>query len=301
MRILVTGSTGFVGARVVATLRDRGHEVLMVVRRSPSPAAADGGLTLQVDFARPGEAVERICAVKPEAVLHLAWPAQPPGHERSPENLDALEFSLKLFQSLRESRCGAVIGVGSALEYASGGNAALRENAPQNLAANLHVTCKQTVRALGATLFNGSDTRFVWVRLFNAYGPGDGSERIIPSTIRRMLTRQGVEIRNGAAQRDFIHIDDVARGFQSLIESESVGEFNLASGRPVSVGELAEQLYRLAPLGDAPRVSFPPAGEPISSVVGDNSRLRALGWAPEVEMSQGLEQTVAWWRSRLGS
>lgn len=255
---------------------------------------------LLVDFARPCEAVERICAAKPEAVIHLAWPAQPPGHERSLENLDALEFSLKLFRGLREARCGSVIGVGSALEYASGGDAALGEQSPQNCSANLHVTCKQTARALGAAIFRDTDTRFIWVRLFNAYGPGDRSERIIPSTIRRILTRQGVEIRNGAVQRDFIHIDDVARGFQSLIESDSDGDFNLASGRPVAMGELAEQLYRLAPLGDSPRVSFPPAGETVSSVVGDTTRLRALGWVPEVELDHGLSQTVAWWRSRLG-
>ena len=105
----------------------------------------------------------------------------------------------------------------------------------------------------------------------------------------------------GDQVRDYLHVEDVAAAFVTLLESNHQGPANVASGVPIRVkdlaGRIASQLGRadLLQLGALPT----PQGE-APRLVGDCAVLNRLQWKPAFDIDAGIAQTIAWWRSHAG-
>jgi nucleoside-diphosphate-sugar epimerase len=110
------------------------------------------------------------------------------------------------------------------------------------------------------------------------------------------------EIRLGSLHptRDFVFVKDTAAAFANLADcADAIGrEVNIATGREISVGALAEKLIeRLAPqaaiVSDDDRVR--PSGSEVERLCGSAEQLRQLtGWAPSFTLEHGLDETIAW-------
>jgi nucleoside-diphosphate-sugar epimerase len=140
-----------------------------------------------------------------------------------------------------------------------------------------------------------------WGRLFFLYGPYEYEERLVASIIRSILQRQPALCSHGEQLRDFLFVGDAADALVALLDSEVTGAVNIASGVPVRlldlIEEIAAQLNRpdLIKLGARPA----PQGEP-PLIVADVDRLRnEVGWTPQHELVQGLAETISWWKSQL--
>jgi GDP-L-fucose synthase len=148
----------------------------------------------------------------------------------------------------------------------------------------------------------GSD--FISAMPSNIYGPGDNfdptASHVLPSLLRKIseAKRQSlptVEIwGSGTPRREFIHVDDVASGLVHLLENYS-GEshVNIGMGHDISIKDLAEEIA--AVVGYKGTFTFDrskPDGTPRKLV--DTSLITSLGWAPKIELRQGLESTYAW-------
>ncbi len=143
----------------------------------------------------------------------------------------------------------------------------------------------------------------------NLYGPGDNFEipgaHVIPMLMRRM---HEAEERGDAAftiygtgtpRREFLHTDDLAAACLLLLERyDDDAPVNVGCGTDVTIDELARMIadlvgYRGAFVHDSSK----PDGTPRK--VLDVSRIRALGWAPSVELADGLARTYDWYRAHL--
>jgi GDP-L-fucose synthase len=129
---------------------------------------------------------------------------------------------------------------------------------------------------------------------------------VIPALIRKCLEavasgRSEVEVwGSGTATREFLHVDDAARGIVLALERYDGPEpLNLGGGREISIRELAELIA--AATGFVGRFSWDrskPDGQPRRAVSG--SRARSLvGWEPSIDLEDGLRQTAAWLREWL--
>ena len=136
---------------------------------------------------------------------------------------------------------------------------------------------------------------------FTHAGPGQDERFVFPS-----MARQLVRIRRGAAEpvlrvgnlevfRDFLDVRDVVRAYIRLMErGENRGIYNVCSGEAHSLLELVKRLIDLSETGarlegDAER--FRPVD--IAVLFGDASRLRALGWEPELDLDRTLADLLA--------
>ena len=110
--------------------------------------------------------------------------------------------------------------------------------------------------------------------------------------------RASLKVGNVDAVRDFLYVDDAVAGCQLLAEKATAGEvYNLCRDAGHRVGDLLEVLRGLAgrPIvveSDVTRLR--PLDEPV--VIGDNARLRALGWEPQVPISEALGHILDYWR-----
>jgi len=170
-------------------------------------------------------------------------------------------------------------------------------NGVNKLAAELYYTLYHRVYAM----------RTVCLRLTNTYGPrmdlrseGKGFAGVF---IRRALRGEPIRIfGDGTQRRDFNHVDDVVDALLLAAERDDVDGrvFNLGHPRPYSLIEFVETLRRFAEF-DWELAPFPEEIRriDIGDYYGDHALYRATtGWEPRIDLAEGLESTLAWFRQR---
>lgn len=290
--ICVTGGSGFIGSELVRQALAAGHRVAILTRTPSRPVVDRGGtpqerlVEIAGDLARPDwRALE---AFAPEICIHCAWIATPGIYLDSPENARFRAESLEWARGLFALGLRKFVGVGSCLEYESSPRA-LDEAAPRPAApsryARAKLECLDGLRERAP-----KPDALAWMRIFHAYGLGEDPRRFL-SWMRGVL-QQGrpVLLRRPDDVVDYIHVDDIAAALLTAISPEVSGIYNVGTGRPRTIREIARLLAE--PLGG--RVAESPAsGASPQARFADPSRLCTRNWTPQRE----LETVLASWIS----
>ena len=141
------------------------------------------------------------------------------------------------------------------------------------------------------------------VRPFNTYGPRQSARAVIPTIISQLLAGKK-EIRLGSLTptRDFNYVKDTVNGFIEIERSpETMGEeINIASGKEISIGDLAEELIRQ--INPEARIlcedqRLRPEKSEVTRLLGSNEKLtRLTQWKQEYPLSVGLQNTIQWFK-----
>ena len=135
-------------------------------------------------------------------------------------------------------------------------------------------------------------------RASNNYGPNQFPEKVIPLFITNLI--DGIKVPlygDGLNVRDWLHVDDHCRGIDAAIERGADGEvYNIGGGNEVRNVDLTHRLLEL--VGRDHDMIRPVADRPGHDrrYALDTSKLRSLGWAPEVPFEDGLAETVRWYQ-----
>ena len=304
MRLLITGASGFVGAKLLELALADGHEVAATVRPQ-SPARrllrfAGQYDRLAVDLSDRPALTAAVAAFRPDAIIHSAWSGVANSarfdQTQISENIDA---ACALIEAGAAAGCAAFIGTGSQGEYGAGST--MQEDAlpePTTLYGAAKVAALGLTRQLAAQ----AGMRHAWLRLFATYGPDDNDGWLIPSLIAQMLRGERPQTTLGTQFWDWLYIDDVARGLLAAATTpDAAGIFNLGSGEPVQVRKAVETIRDLAApdmelvFGEVP---FRP--DQVMHMQADIARLKtATGWAPQVGFAEGIARTVAWYKGQF--
>jgi len=288
MRVLLTGASGFIGRYVLRALQHRGIEVVAVGRARPQPAVPfiEADLLCITDF---GPLVQQVQATH---LLHLAWYAEHGKYWTSPLNLRWAEATTRLVEAFCAAGGQQVVIAGTCAEYDWAHSYCREDSTPLN-PATLYGTAKDATRRLVMAVCAQHQVLCAWGRIFLPYGHGESANRLIPSLIdvfRGVRAPFGV---NATAYRDFLHASDVAEGFVRLLTTGGSGAYNICSGEPVRLAEVVTTLASLLGADPEPVLALTTErpGEP-SLLVGENLKLKALGWRPALTLAQGLERAL---------
>lgn len=291
-KAVVTGAGGFIGGRLVEYLAESGWDVVAVGR---PPAAGWSMPAVTTDLRRPGVLDKFLDA---ETVLfHLAASADVAGSVADPRQdfADTFETLFEALESARRTRCrliypstASIFDSSNCLPVAE--TAYVRPSSPYGAAkAAGEAYCTAYHRAYGL------DTRVA--RLFSAYGVGM-TRFAIHDIIRKLQANpERIEILGDGNQvRDYLYIDDVVRGLVTIASCGAPGEdYNLASGEPVRIVDLAQLIARLMGYPDAEIAatgrSFP--GD-TPRWYADISKIQKIGFRPAVDLTEGLRRTIDW-------
>jgi nucleoside-diphosphate-sugar epimerase len=142
----------------------------------------------------------------------------------------------------------------------------------------------------------------VSVRPFNIYGPGQIGEGAIHRFIVQALRDEDITIHNDGSQiRAWCYVDDMAAGLLACLErDEAVGQaFNIGNARSVvTIYNLAMQIVRLS--GSRSKISFVPWNQTDVELRIPNieKARRLLGYEPQVDLEDGLQRTIQWYRTK---
>jgi dTDP-glucose 4,6-dehydratase len=308
-RIVVTGGAGFLGSHLCEELVARGDEVVCLDNLVTGTTANVEHLFTSGHFTFVDHDVSNYVWVPGpvDAVMHLASPASPKDYLEMP--IQTLKVgSLGTHNTLGLAKAkGARFFLASTSEVY--GDPAVHPQ-PETYWGNVNPVgprgvydeAKRFAEAITLAYHrhHGLDVRIV--RIFNTYGDRMRAEdgRVVSNMVVQALTGRPLTVYgDGSQTRSFCFVDDEVRGFLALLDSDLTGPVNIGNPGEFTVLELAELVREVSGM-DVPIVYEPlPVDDPTQRCPDITLARQTLGWEPRVQLREGLERTVAYFRDRL--
>jgi CDP-glucose 4,6-dehydratase len=311
---LVTGGRGFVGAWLAKALLERGETVVSFDRRrlTEKPSAIgmleiEGDLVqVEADLTDADEVSRVLGEHRVDTVFHLAAETIVGTVQASPAQ--GFESNVRgtwtVLQACREGGVERVVFASSDKAYGAHEELPYREDFALQPTAPYEAS-KAAADLIARSYWHSYGLPVAVTRFANIYGGGDlNFSRLIPEAVSAAIQGRAPVLRSdGSPERDFLYVEDAARAYLAIADAldrdDVRGEaFNAGGGRAHRVGDVVEMIARLAGTGVEPEIlgQGNPDGE-IDRQYVDPTKLRErVGFAPEVELEDGLERTIAWYR-----
>jgi dTDP-glucose 4,6-dehydratase len=308
-RVVVTGGAGFLGSHLCRSLLDRGDQVVAVDNLVTGSVTNIDDLFGHRGFTFVEHDVSSYVWVPGEvdAVMHLASPASPVDFERIPIQI------LKV-GGLGTHNCLGLAKAKSARFFLASTSEVygdpLVHPQPETYWGNVNPIglrgvydeAKRYAEAMTMAYHRHHGLEVRIVRIFNTYGPrmrvDDGravSNFIVQGLRNEPLTVYG----DGTQTRSFCYVDDLVRGFLSLLDSDEVGPINIGNPVEFTLLELANAVVDLT--GSTAGIVHRdlPADDPRQRRPDITLARERLAWEPTVDLAAGLERTVQYFREIL--
>lgn len=288
-RILITGATGFLGARLVARLQAT-HEVWALGRRKPADAS-DGVRWLIQDFA-----AERWTVRLPEqidAVIHLAQSA----NYRDFPAAAAEIFAVSAAATMRLADWARQAGASHFVLASTGGlygasdrpvresDALIEDHGP----LGFYFASKRASELI-VSQFSGVMTTTV-LRGFFIYGAGQSQQMLMPRLAASVHAGRPIALQGRDGIRiNPIHVDDAAQAVERCLSLKASEIINLAGPEPVSLRQIADLMAEV--LRTSPVFAVDEAAQP-RNLVADISKMRSLLGSPAIGMAEGVARLCA--------
>ncbi len=283
MKILLTGATGFIGRYVARELERQGIEYFGLQRGKPSNDRA-----IQMDLLGTNELEALFQKLKPTHLVHVAWYAEHGKYWDSNLNLQWISATKRLVEAFCVSGGQHVVITGTCAEYDWTYDYYVEDVTPIN-PKTLYGICKDTTRRIIELSVEKHGVSMSWARIFYPYGPGEDSQRLIPSLFKAFkgeVSPFGVNLNN---YRDLLHVEDAAKAILACAQSKYVGAVNVCSGRPVQICDIVHAVAKITNSDPEIILKLVPAKREANQyLVGENKKLQGLGWKQEITLDQGF-------------
>ncbi len=310
-RCFITGCEGFVGSHLADFLVAKGLDVFGTVYDDTGNLKhlKEKISLFPCDLKDKAFVETLVLEVKPDIVFHLAAQSFVTVSWENPEETLKTNIlgTFYLLEAIRKHAPQAVVEIiSSSAVYGSRRESELPlKEETDHRPTSMYAVSKVGEEVLGYFYYKVFGLNIVRVRPFNMTGPrklydacSDFSREIVE--MERGL-RKELEVGNLDSVRDFTDGRDVVKALWLLVEKGEAGElYNLCSGRGWKIKDILELVIRLSGREIKYKVvpqRFRPVDDPV--YVGDNTKLRALGWKPEMSIEKTLKDTLDWWRENL--
>jgi UDP-glucuronate decarboxylase len=304
-RVLVTGGAGFLGSHLIDRLLDRGDEVLCVDNLFTGDKSNIDHLAAHPRFEFMRHDITFPLYVEVDAIYNLACPASPIHYQHDPVqttktsvlgSINMLGLAKRLKVPIFQASTSEVYGDPAVHPQTEGYWGNVNPIGPRS--------CYDEGKRCAETLFfdyrrqHNLDIKVA--RIFNTYGPrmhaADG--RVVSNFIVQALLGEDITIYgDGLQTRSFCYVDDLVAGFLAFMDQADLhGPVNLGNPNEFTIRELAEQV--LAKIGGkSSLVTEPlPQDDPQQRRPDISQARDKLGWQPMVELDEGLDRTIDYFR-----
>lgn len=304
MKIIVTGGAGFIGSHLCDFLLEKGHFVICVdnlltgdIKNIKHNLQNKRFEFIKHDVIKPLKIAGRI-----DYILHFASPASPVDYMNYPlETLDVGSIGTKNLLELARKKKAKFMLASTSEVYGDPKVSPQSEEYFGNVNSigprSVYDEAKRFAEALTSAYQREKlvDTRIV--RIFNTYGPRMGLDdgRVVPNFIKQALTGQALTVYGeGAQSRSFCYVSDLIAGIYKLMYSRVNEPVNLGNPKELKIIDFATVVLKLT--GSRSKLTYKPLpqDDPKQRRPDISRAKKELGWAPAVDLEEGLRKTIEW-------
>ena len=307
-RVLVTGGAGFLGSHLCDRLVAEGHDVLCVDNFFTGRKANIAHLLSCPRFEFMRHDITFPLYVEVDEIYNLACPASPIHYQFDPVQttktsvhgaINVLGLAKRVKAKILQASTSEVYGDPEVHPQTEEYWGRVNPVGPRS--------CYDEGKRCAETLFfdyrRQHQLRIKVVRIFNTYGPrmhpNDG--RVVSNFIVQALQNEDITIYgDGSQTRSFCYVDDLIDGMVRLMETpdEFTGPINIGNPREFTIRQLAEHVLRLTQSKSRLVFKDLPVDDPRQRQPDIALAKEILGWSPSVELAEGLERTIRYFRER---
>lgn len=313
MRILVTGSGGFIGSHLTERLVQAGYDVRAFIHynslgrwgwleESPYKDQIEVYMGDIRDYDSVRDAVKGV-----NIICHLAALIGIPYSYKSPLAYikTNIEGTYNVLQAALEEGCSRVVHTSTSEVYGTAQYVPIDEEHPLH-AQSPYAATKISADQLALSFYRSFNLPVVVARPFNTYGPRQSARAIIPTVITQLLSGvPEIKLGNLSPTRDFNYVQDTVSGFLAVAFSEHVeGEvINIGSGVEISIGDLVQLISNIIStdvhvVQEEQRIR--PGKSEVERLLCNNKKVKKLtDWETKYSLEGGLKETVEWIKNNL--
>ncbi|MEL6492306.1 MAG: UDP-glucuronic acid decarboxylase family protein [Cyanobacteria bacterium J06634_6] len=307
MRILVTGGAGFIGSHLIDRLMAANHEVVCldnfytghkrnVLRWIDNPYFE----MVRHDITEP-------IRLEVDQIYHLACPASPVHYQYNPVKTVKTNVLGTLNMLGLAKRVKARFFLASTSEVYGDPEVHPQPESYRGSVNPIGIrSCYDEGKRMAETLafdyHRQNDVDIRVVRIFNTYGPRmlENDGRVVSNFIVQALSGQPLTVYgDGSQTRSFCYVSDLVEGFIRLMNSEHTGPINIGNPGEYTILELAETIQKMVNPSVSVQYKPLPEDDPKRRQPDITKAKNLLGWEPSVDLTTGLEKTIADFRARM--
>lgn len=329
MKVLVTGSAGFIGSALTIRLLERGEEVIGIDSHNDyyDPALKEARLArhmnhenythLRIDIANRNDIEQAFAEHKPKSVINLAAQA---GVRYSIENPLAYVSSnitgfAHILECCRHNKVEHLVYASSSSVY--GANTTIPFSVHDNVdhPLSLYAASKKSNELMAHTYSHLYDLPATGLRFFTVYGPWDRPDMALQKFTRAILAGEKIQVYNyGKHRRDFTYIDDIVEGVIRVLVQPAVSNpewsgnkpdsgtskapwriYNIGNSNPVDLMDYIETLEKA--LGQTAKKEFLPLqpGDVPDTYANVKDLEEQFNYKPSTSIEEGITRFVSWY------
>ncbi len=313
MKVLVTGSEGFIGSHLTELLVEKGFEVKAFVRYNfkndwgwLEESKYKNDIEIYTGDVRDFDSVYD--AMKDvDVVFHLAALIGIPYSYISPLAYikTNTEGTYNVLESGRKLNLKRIIITSTSEIYGTAQYVPIDEKHPYN-PQSPYAASKAAADHLALSYYRSFGTPVTIIRPFNTYGPRQSARAVIPTIISQILAgKKQIKLGNLSPTRDLNYVKDIANGFITVgLHEDTIGDvYNLGTGQEISIGDLAEKIIELTGkeveiIEDTQRIR-PEKSEVERLLSNAEKAKKTTSWEPKYMLEEGLKETIDWIQDNL--
>lgn len=317
MKILVTGSEGFIGSHLIESLVKKKYKVRALVQYNSFNSLGwievindnvKNKIETVLGDIRDKEFVDSIFKGVDIVINMAALISIPYSYKASKSYIDTNVLGLlNLMNSSLSTNVKQFIQISTSEVYGSPKNVPIKESFPLN-AQSPYAASKIAADQLALSFHKSFNLPLTIVRPFNTYGPRQSTRAIIPSIITQALKKKIIEIGSTYPTRDLLYVEDTVDGIISAIgNKKSIGEvINIGSGYEISIKKLALKIGNILGVKivfKRKKIRIRPKKSEVSRLVASiNKAKKILKWSPKIKgekgLTEGLKKTIEWFKKK---
>ena len=307
MKAIITGGAGFIGSNLAEVL-SRDNEVIILDDLSTGNDANIRGLEIELVKGSVTDLdLLRKIFEGADYVFHQAAIPSVPRSIKDPVSTNEANVTgtLKVLIAARDCSVKKVIFASSSSAYGDTPELPKREDMNPNPLSPYAVT--KLIGEYYCNVFDEVyDLKTVALRYFNVYGPKQDPHSdyaaVIPKFIKRIQEgKPPIIYGDGTQTRDFTSVDDVVSANILAAESDAKGVYNVATGKRITINELASVIMAIMGRDLDPIHEKPREGDVLHSLGDITKAKKDFGYAPGDKLEANLKETVKWFRELYSS
>lgn len=313
MRVLVTGSEGFIGSHLTENLVEKGFYVKAFVRYNfennwgwLETSQYKNDIEIYTgdirDYDSVYEAMKNV-----DIVFHLAALIGIPYSYVSPLAYikTNTEGTYNVLEAARKLNTQRIIHTSTSEIYGTAQYVPIDEKHPYN-PQSPYAASKASADHLSMSYYKSFETPVTIIRPFNTYGPRQSARAIIPTIISQLIAgKKEIKLGNLTPTRDLNYVKDTANGFITVgTHEKTIGNiYNLGTGKEISICDLVNKIIKLTDanvklIQDEQRLR--PSQSEVERLLSNPDKAKqTTGWEPKYSLEEGLKETINWIKQNI--